>query len=136
MTKKKIFVVLLSILLVVAAAPFVVLFVSVGKEYGEEYLSRVNFDSDLWQNDQAINREPYPRLRMVDNLLKKHNLNGKDHNEIITLLGKPEETPYFKEYEIVYWLGPERNFISIDSEWLVININEKGIVDEYHVFTD
>ena len=40
--------------------------------------------------------------------------------EIDQILGKPPKTNYFNEYDYIYWLGPERGFFGIDSEWLVI----------------
>ena len=36
---------------------------------------------------------------------------------------------------MVYWLGPERGLISIDSEWLVI-VFENGIVADYYITCD
>ena len=53
---------------------------------------------------------------------------GTSRAQLEALLGVPPETPYFREYDYVYWLGPERGFISIDSEWLVVKINEGVVV--------
>lgn len=36
----------------------------------------------------------------------------------------------------MYWLGPERGFFSIDSEWLVIRLNSHGKVVDYHIERD
>lgn len=35
----------------------------------------------------------------------------------------------------VYYLGNERGFISIDSEWLVFDYNEKGVVTNVQIST-
>ena len=51
------------------------------------------------------------------------------------MLGEPPDTGYFKQYDLVYWLGDERGFFSIDSEWLVIRIDD-GRVIEAEIVTD
>lgn len=57
--------------------------------------------------------------------------------EVFELLGEPTETAYFKEpNNIVYYLGPERGFMSIDSEWLVIWLDEQDRVVEYKILRD
>ena len=90
-----------------------------------EYAARQSFDSARWQASLR-NEETEPiRLRMIDDLLQNHQLEGRTKAEIHALLGKPPETPYFKDYEYVYWLGPERGYMSIDSEWLGLKFDEK-----------
>ena len=73
---------------------------------------------------------------MVGDLLNRHQLQGMPREEIIEFLGDPENTPYFKAWELVYWLGPERGFLSIDSEWLVIRLDTQRRVAEYCLVTD
>ncbi|MDW7614081.1 hypothetical protein SC499_04935 [Peribacillus simplex] len=75
-----------------------------------EYESR--FTTKRWLNDDE------GRVYLVDDLLNDHELIGKTKEEVITLLGSPTETEYFKEEDNV--VGAERGIISIDSEWLVI----------------
>ncbi len=36
------------------------------------------------------------------------------------MLGVPPVTGYFRGYDLVYRIGNERGFFSIDSEWLVV----------------
>ena len=52
------------------------------------------------------------------------------------MLGEPPHTGYFKDWDLVYWLGRERGFISIDSEWLVVRLDPKGWVREYRIVRD
>ncbi|WP_410983325.1 hypothetical protein [Bacillus cereus] len=94
-----------------------------------EYNSK--FHADRWlKNEQK-------RVYMVDNLLGKHKLMGKTKKEIIQLLGKPTETKRFEEMnQTVYYLGDERGFISIDSEWLILQFDSDDKVVEYKVYTD
>jgi hypothetical protein len=35
-----------------------------------------------------------------------------------------------------YWLGPERSYFSVDSEWLVLRLDRAGRVVEYRIVRD
>ena len=100
----------------------------------EEYANRRTFDAALWQDSNQV--DTGIRIRMVDDLLTRHQLQGMTRGKIVELLGDPEDTPYFKDWDLVYWLGPERGFFSIDSEWLVIRLDTQGRVSEYRLVTD
>lgn len=90
-----------------------------------------SFDQNRWLN------QPAERVDMVGNLLSEVPLKGMTRDEIIALLGEQEEEVYFKEQNnLVYYLGDERGFISIDSEWLVIWFDEKNRVTDYEIKTD
>ena len=47
-----------------------------------------------------------------------------------------EKTNYFADYQLVYWLGPERGFISLDSEWLAVRIGPDQRVAEARIVRD
>lgn len=66
---------------------------------------------------------------MVDDLLRRYKLVGMTRTEIEQLLGKPPSTQYFPSYDYVYWLGPERGFISIDSEWLCVKFKNDKVIE-------
>ena len=51
-------------------------------------------------------------------------------------LGAQLHTGYFKDLDLVYWLDPERNFVSIDSEWLLIRLDSEKSVTDYKILTD
>src|SRR5207249_11294818 len=86
----------------------------------EEYANRIPFDSASWQDEDQVYSDNPVRLRMVDDLLKRYQLVGISKAKIDELLGPPTKTEKFGDYDYVYWLGPERGFIRIDSEWLGI----------------
>ena len=92
------------------------------------------FDGSKW-NDEARMRDN-GRSRMVDRLLARRSLRGKTKNEVLALLGIPRATEYFRDWDLVYWLGSERGFISIDSEWLVLKFNSEGRVSDAKIVTD
>ena len=94
------------------------------------------FNPALW-NDPALSAEPtYVRLCMVDDLLAKYLLMGRSQAGVIELLGAPEPANGFAGYDLVYVLGPERSFISIDHEWLVIKLDAAGYVNDAKLMTD
>ena len=73
---------------------------------------------------------------VVDDLLRRERLRGRTRAEIVALLGEPPRTEYFRDYDLVYWLGPERSMMSIDSEWLVFRLDSTGRVIEHRLVTD
>ncbi len=94
------------------------------------------FDAAQW-NDPTLSTEPiHVRLCMVDDLLAKYLLLGRPQKGVIELLGPPETQNGFADYDMVYRLGPERQFISIDYEWLVIKLDAAGHVNDAAVLTD
>lgn len=98
-------------------------------------LSINQYNSIFTTNKWVKNKDK--RVYLVDHLLEKYELEGMAKDDVNALLGNPTTTEYFKEDEnYVYYLGPERGPIRIDSEWLVISFNEKDIVERYEVKTD
>jgi len=84
-----------------------------------------HFDPSLWGNSHT---PASVRLRMADDLVDNEKLIGLMRQEVVARLGEPPKTEYFKEFDLVYYLGPERGFMSIDSEWLVMKLGPDGRV--------
>ncbi|KFN01316.1 hypothetical protein DJ93_531 [Bacillus clarus] len=94
-----------------------------------EYTSK--FHPDKWLGYET------DRVYMVDDLLKKHKLVGKSKEEIIQLLGYPTETRNFEKVtHTLYYLGNERGFIPIDSEWLAFQFDNEDRVVDYKLQKD
>ena len=124
----------LAVAAAIIAAPVVFLGGIFARDTAVEYLAREAFDSAAWQDPDRV--KDAARIRMVDDLLGTTNLKSKSRDEIVALLGEPDETSYFRRWDLVYWLGPERGFFSIDSEWLVLRLNEESVVTEYRLARD
>lgn len=91
----------------------------------------VEFSSDQWIQNKEI------RIQMIDDLIDKQLLDSKNEEQVVTILGIPEEdSPYFQstDRELIYYLGRESG-IGVDSEWLLIWF-ENGRVSSYRVTTD
>lgn len=78
---------------------------------------------------------PAERGKMVDDLLRRYELIGMAEEEVTALLGSDgkrvtEASPYWS-----YYLGMERGWISIDTEWLVLQFTD-GRVSSYSFATD
>ena len=52
------------------------------------------------------------------------------------MLGEPPTTEYFTDWNLVYNLGAERGFLSIDSEWLVLRTDQSGVVIQAAIVRD
>ena len=129
------------IIVVVAAAialasPYLLLFGTM--VYGDlrEYMHRKPFDTKAWQDPQQAEGEDPVRLRMVDDLIRSKQLDHLRRADVELLLGKPSTENYFKDHDLVYWLGPERAYINIDSEWLAIDLDKDGVVHSYRIVRD
>ena len=99
-------------------------------------MHRERFESKTWQDLRQVESEDPLRLRMVDELIRSKQLDHLRRADVETLLGKPSPTDYFQDYDLVYWLGPERRWMSVDSEWLAIRLNKDGIVQSYRIVGD
>jgi len=100
----------------------------------QEHLRRRSFDPVAWQGSKTITNDI--RIRMVDDLLRRHSFRGMTREQVIAIVGEPDKTEYFKEWDLVYWLGPERGFISIDSEWLVFRLDSQKKVTDLRIVRD
>lgn len=61
---------------------------------------------------------------------------GKPRAEVLALFGPPDPFGYFRDWDLVYWLGPERGYIGIDSEWLGLRLDEAERVVEVRILAD
>ncbi len=92
------------------------------------------FNPAGWQADAEVGSGV--RQQMTGRLLARGTLIGLPREEVVRLLGEPPATGYFSDWDLVYWLGPERGFIGIDSEWLVLRLGADGRVVEARLVTD
>jgi hypothetical protein len=93
------------------------------------------FDRTVW-NAEAEGIDDFRRHRMADWLLKQRRLVGMSRAEIVSMLGDPTETSHFREYDLVYVLGNERGWMSIDSEWLLMRLDDSGRVSMAEIGRD
>jgi hypothetical protein len=95
------------------------------------------FIAAWWQEGEQHWSDPlHRRHRIADWLVLTNRLIGHRREDVVTLLGEPPQTEYFREWDMVYLLGAERGFISIDSEWLVLRLNDRRVVLEARIVGD
>ncbi len=103
----------------------------------ENYSQRVAFDAPSWRARSLDQDVKWPtRLRMIDDLMGKRRLDGLSPPDVLALLGPADQTSKWKEWDLVYWLGPERGPFGVDSEWLVIKFDSSGAVQNYQIVRD
>lgn len=90
------------------------------------------FDQAVWLDEQ----QEVARLEMADRILARRALDGMTRAEVVAKLGEPPKTGYFPDWNLVYWLGMERGFMRIDSEWLVVRCDANGRVSDYRIVRD
>ena len=96
----------------------------------------IQFEPMKWKN-KSMKESGHPiRIQMVENLIESRILDGMSKAETLNLLGEADSPGYFEDWDLVYWLGPERGPIGINSEWLVIRFNNDQEVSEYKVVED
>jgi hypothetical protein len=100
------------------------------------YVQPMPFDSALWKSARAGTAGNSTRLRMVDNLLENQTLEGMSKQDIVKLLGEPDETKAPQDFDMVYMLGQERRPNGVHSESLVFRLGDKEIVTEAKVITN
>jgi len=83
----------------------------------------LSFDSDKWKD------KPEERNRMVSSLLNTHELVGMTEDEIITLLGKPDEKKESPENQFVYLLG--RAGLGVDDYLLILQFDDHGKLESH-----
>ena len=105
---------------------------------GDDYRHRLVFDAKAWRNKAADAGDDWPtRLRMVDSLMDRRLLDGRTRSQVVELLGPTDDTSKWRDWDLVYHLGPERKgLFRIDSEWLVIRLDSSRTVASYRLVAD
>ncbi|NQY94073.1 MAG: hypothetical protein HRT43_07900 [Campylobacteraceae bacterium] len=67
-------------------------------------------------------------------------LPNKNKSEIESILGLSLKTDYFSsmDYDLIYYLGPQRDgyIMNIDSEWLLIFLDNQNKFHNYRIMND
>ncbi len=105
--------------------------------YWKLHFGPTAFDAAIWRGGEDPKfHEDAPRLRMADGLVHSGKFSKMRRAEVESMLGPPTETKKFGGYDLIYWLGPERSFFSIDSEWLVIRLAKDDTVELAEIIRD
>ena len=95
------------------------------------YHDKHTFSTSKWLVD------PEGRTAIVDDLLEKNELVGMSEDDVLSLLGEPDNYyGYFNaDNRYVYYMGAERGLFGIDSEWLILDFMD-GVVSDSYITTD
>lgn len=97
------------------------------------------FDRGSWAaSPPYVHGDITPRQKMLGDVVENL-LRGKSRREIEAMLGHSEATSFFQETsrDLIYMTGPERDTpFSIDSEWLLIWLDENGRFQRYEIYRD
>lgn len=92
------------------------------------------FDSTRWKT--VSRADDQTRVHMIEHLIWSGKLDGLSRSDVIDLLGPASDSGYFRDRDLVYHLGNQRSLLSLDSEWLVIDLDPRGRVARYEVVSD
>ncbi|HKQ35201.1 MAG TPA: hypothetical protein VJT11_07865 [Nitrospiraceae bacterium] len=100
---------------------------------------QLKLDSSLWirpESSRFVEGDITPRQKMLGDAVAA--LPGKTKSEIEALLGPSLETPYFADTgrDMIYMLGPERDYLAMDSDWLLIWLDGNGQFVRYKIASD
>jgi hypothetical protein len=73
---------------------------------------------------------------MADRSIARTALRGMTRAEVVRSLSEPLPLDRLSGWDLAYDLGPERGFMSIDSEYLVLRLGPDGKVTAYDIVTD
>lgn len=99
-----------------------------------------SFNRDAWldpASKPSVPRGATSRQRMLADVIAR--LPHKSRSELEVMLGPSMDTPYFKSTgrDLIYVTGPQRDsFFALDSEWLLIWLDEDGIYQRHAIVTD
>ena len=107
-----------------------------GLPLGPEF---ARFDPVRWQNPAASGggTGKSERQKMLKHLVAGV-LPGKSEEELVELLGPSLQTPYFSERDrdLIYLLGPQQGLFGVDSEWLLIWVDDSGHFERCEIVND
>lgn len=131
-------VILLSVVVAIAISYYFIIPIYRLSTIENHYSQAVKFESSSWKEAASKRDSGNVRARMVDDLVKSHQLIGKSRSDLISLLGEPNNPAPFKSagWNMVYWLGQENSLFPIDSVWLVFRIDDDGKVVAFDKITD
>jgi hypothetical protein len=101
----------------------------------------LELDSVIWQDPRSsefVQGDITPRQKMLGSVVDRLEPT-QDRVKIEALLGPSLNTPYFESTgrDLIYILGPQRDsFFPVDSEWLLIWLDDSGHFERYGINTD
>jgi hypothetical protein len=98
------------------------------------------FDRGAWLDPASadyVKGDITPRQKMLADVVSK--LPGQSRSTLEVMLGPSLDSWYFKDSgrDLIYMTGPQRDAVfAIDSEWLLIWVDDKGIYEGHAIVTD
>ena len=100
-----------------------------------DYVLTGRFDAEVWRAHAGAEFGDRTRLRMVDDLRASGRLDGLTREQALMLLGEPSQR-FQGDDGWIWWVGPERGFIVIDSTWLEVRFGPDGRVVSHRLTED
>ncbi|HEX6083713.1 MAG TPA: hypothetical protein VF266_04255 [Thermoanaerobaculia bacterium] len=94
-----------------------------------------SFDAAAWRDSQYWAEGDITERQKMLGAVVRDVLPGRTRAEIVARLGPPSDAWW--NCDMTYVTGPERgSLFAIDSEWLLIDLDEQGRFERYRIATD
>lgn len=107
-----------------------------------EEVDDVSFEAERWRQGSreqvraSTGESSAPRIKMYRDLVADETLIGMKREEIVAMLGQPENYPFDPPWDWNYWLGPQRGIMKLDSYWLAVRFNQRDEAVDVEVLQD
>jgi hypothetical protein len=92
------------------------------------------FERASWlANREPANSRYSDRMLMIDDLMRTRDLRGWTQDEVVTLLGPPDQVG-IGGGQLAYHLGLPPGIIAPDPDYLVIRLSSEGKVTAYYIW--
>jgi len=99
---------------------------------------QANVTAEGWARARASRSRVFPTRMQVyaDDIIRCHVLAGKTYEDVIALLGKPDDDDLDRgRRELAWELGPERDsFFQVDSDFLLVVVGRDAVVSRVEQF--
>lgn len=114
-----------------ALLPFAAILLAALAYFAYGAIAGGHFDQTGWRDADLSTRI---RADMVGDLVERHPLRGMTRQQVVALLGPPTPTDKWPDAGMVYLLGPDG--ADIDHEWLLLDLDNRGVVARHEVTHD
>jgi uncharacterized Tic20 family protein len=111
-----------------------------GNDSDVQRLGQIPFNSTKWQDESSAKWDSPIREKMLGNLFRNYHFEGKSREEVLTILGKPQEPGGLgkkyqedKDRDLVYRLSTFAELDVAETRYLVFKLNDQQVVTQHKI---
>ena len=75
-------------------------------------------------------------IAKAESMIEDDSIKELGRDDLVTIFGEPNADGYFSSWDNAFWLGFPDDTYAIDSNWLVVNYGDGGLVEEAKIAMD